>query len=178
MPRLTVISPFGQAPAFIDLSRTAPKCQSHTPTFISPQTWAAGARIRRVALCKVASTSSSVTTRRGGGPPAPCTSACARPRLPWLICGSWCTAPEQPQTRQAPERAKKDRRRMPVSSSPWRTKWQSRALQKIALGDRQRPVIAADGAAQAGDVVAGGDLDQGRRRHPALGDGVGAARVE
>src|SRR5450631_1022910 len=173
MPRLTMITPFGPAPAFIDLSRTARSFHSHTPTFISPQTWAAGTRIRRAALCRVSSTSSSVTARRGGGPPAPRTSVRAKPRLPWLISGSWCTAPEHPQTRHAPERAIKDRRRIRMPSSSWRTKRQRKALQGNRARYRQWLLIAADGAAQAGDVVAGGDLDQGRRRHAALGDGIG-----
>ena len=44
--------------------------------------------------------------------------------------------------------------------------------------ERRAGRIAADGPAQAGDVVAGRHLDQRRRGHPALGDRIGAARVE
>src|SRR5713101_6895903 len=49
---------------------------------------------------------------------------------------------------------------------------------EIALSYRQWPRIAADGAAQTSDVVTWRDLDQRRRRHPALGDRVRTARVE
>ena len=38
--------------------------------------------------------------------------------------------------------------------------------------------VAADGTAQAGDMVAGCDLDQGRRRHLAVGHRIGAAGME
>ena len=79
--------PYPMALAFMSLSRDIRNLQSHTPTFISWQRFAAGPLTSWIAVRRVTAASSSETKRRSGGS-AMRTSACAMAMLPSLTAGS------------------------------------------------------------------------------------------